>query len=157
MGLEIERKFIVKKDVNFADSAIESLDIEQGYLSVNPDATVRVRVMGEKGFITVKSRNAGAVRGEWEYEIPPEDAREMLSLRGVKSIYKTRYKIEYKGLIWEVDVFHKELEGLVLAEVELEREDQEFEVPAFVNREVTDDPRYYNSNLLELDSVRDLL
>lgn len=146
MGKEIERKYLVKDD-SYLSMASGSVEIVQGYLSVAADATVRVRLWGSEGWLTVKSRNRGAVRGEWEYAVPEDDAREMLVLCGDRVLEKTRYKVAYAGRIWEVDVFHGRHAGLVLAEVELETESQTYELPPFVGREVTGDPRYYNSNL----------
>lgn len=148
MALEIERKFLVKKCTNFEDLAFKKIEISQGYLCTDINSTIRVRVKNDKGYITVKSKNRGAVRSEWEYEIPVKDAREMLSLPGVKVLRKTRYLIEVGRHIWEVDVFGGKLEGLIIAEVELNHENEEFLMPDFVDREVTGQPEYYNSNLV---------
>ena len=147
--LEIERKFLVRRDFDIAALADSSTEIAQGYLSDDPDRTIRVRIRGDKAYMTVKSRNNGAVRNEWEYEIPVEDGRELIALPGVKSLVKTRYLVPYKGRTWEVDVFHGRHEGLLLAEVELESTDAIVELPDFVGKEVTDDARYYNSVLVK--------
>lgn len=146
MGKEIERKYLIKND-SYLSMASGSVEIVQGYLSVDADATVRVRLWGHDGRLTVKSRNRGAVRGEWEYALPEDDVREMLGLCGGRVLEKTRYMVPFGGRIWEVDVFHGRHAGLVLAEVELESESRTYELPPFVGREVTGDPRYYNSNL----------
>lgn len=148
MGLEIERKFLVKDKIVFGEIADKKSEIAQGYLSVNPDATVRVRRIDDSAVLTVKSRNRGACRREWEYAIPVEDAIEMLSLPGIKVLSKTRYYLERGGHVWEIDVFHGALEGLVLAEVELDSPDEFIDIPDFVGEEVTGDARYYNSNLM---------
>lgn len=145
MAKEIERKFLVANDVFFS-MASRSVDIEQGYLCTDPDSTVRVRIKGDEAFITVKSRNYGATRNEWEYSIPVSDAREMMECcRGV--IKKRRFLVPYDGLVWEVDVFGGRHSGLVVAEVEIGSEDVRLSLPPFVGEEVTSDPRYYNSVL----------
>ena len=113
------------------------------------DRTVRVRLEGEKGYLTVKGRSVGAVRAEFEYEIPTDDANAMLNeLCEQPLIEKTRHKIIHKELTWEVDEFHGLNLGLILAEVELEDEEQPVDKPEWVGEEVTGDPRYYNSNLV---------
>lgn len=148
MALEIERKFLVKPGFDFKTMAESSRLIRQAYLSVNPDATVRVRTVDDAAFVTIKSRNKGAVRNEWEYPIPIADALEMMALPGVKVLEKTRYIVVYDGLRWEVDVFSGSLKGVVLAEIELEDESEAINLPPFVDVEVTGDARYYNSNLV---------
>ncbi len=146
MAKEIERKFLVS-GTGWQAGATGFTDIAQGYLSADPDRTVRVRVRDGRGYLTVKSRNCGAVRGEWEYEIPAADARELLGLCTGRVIRKRRYTVPCAGRVWEVDVFGGCHEGLVLAEVELESADAPVELPPFVGEEVTTDPRYYNSVL----------
>ena len=147
MGKEIERKFLVIGN-SFVDMASESLEITQGYLSTNAEATVRVRVIGEKAFITVKGKNEGAVRDEWEYAIPSSDARGMLQrCCGSNELEKVRYIVPFGSHEWEVDAFGGRLQGLVVAEVELASADEEVALPPFAGREVTGDPRYYNSLL----------
>lgn len=145
MALEIERKFLVTGDQYLA-LAISKKEIAQGYLSKNIDATIRVRIAGSQAWLTVKSRNEGVVRHEWEYVVPLDDAREMLALCSAP-VEKTRYIVPYAGKVWEVDVFHGTRSGLVVAEVELPSEDDRLELPPFVGEEVTGDPAYYNSNL----------
>lgn len=146
MAKEIERKFLVKS-TEFKANAIEVIDIKQSYLSQNPDVTIRVRLWNHKGFLTVKSRNHGATRGEWEYEIPEGDACEMAELAGGWAIEKYRYIVPFSRHNWEVDQFHYPHHGLLLAEVELQDENEPIELPTWVGQEVTSDPRYYNSNL----------
>ena len=149
MGKEIERKFLVIGD-SYMSLSYEHLELAQGYLSANPDATVRIRVAGTHGYLTVKGRNAGIVRDEWEYVIPVADAWDMLDrLCGQNVVRKTRYKVNHGGLCWEIDVFHGHLDGLKVAEVELCAPDIEVGVlPSFIGREVTGDERYYNSQLI---------
>lgn len=146
MSLEIERKFLVK-DRGFEALATAQSQISQGYLSREAERTVRVRLRDGKGFITIKSKNRGAVRGEWEYEIPERDARELLTLCEGRVISKTRYLVPWQGMTWEVDVFGGDLSGLILAEIELPSADAVFTAPPFVGQEVTGNQRYYNSNL----------
>ena len=145
MGFEIERKFLVT-DNSFLDMATSSEAIEQGYLSRDVDRTVRVRVKGDRAYLTVKSRNEGCVRHEWEYGIPVADARQMLELcTGV--IVKRRHYVPYGGHTFEVDVFGGRHAGLVVAEVEMQTADEAVKLPPFVGREVTGNARYYNSSL----------
>lgn len=146
MAVEIERKFLVDDLAAALASAVKSERIVQGYLSANVDATVRVRLRGEKGFLTVKSRNNGAVRSEWEYEIPSEDAEQLLKLSQTAVIDKVRHIVPFGGFTWEVDVFSQPT-NLVLAEVELPSADTEPLLPPWLGREVTHDPRYFNSTL----------
>lgn len=147
MAKEIERKFLVT-DNSFKDLAINTIEISQGYLSVDADRTVRVRIYGDSAFLTVKTRNVGAIRNEWEYEIPLVDAQHMLDAAAINRLSKTRFIVPANdGLFWEVDCFHGNLEGLVVAEIELPRENTFFVKPSFIGREVTGDPFYYNSNL----------
>jgi adenylate cyclase len=111
---------------------------------------VRIRIFGKKAFITIKGITVGATRTEFEYEIPAKDAEILLNELCLKpTIKKYRYRIPYKGFIWEVDEFLGENKGLIMAEIELESEDQAFEIPEWIGKEVTHDPRYFNSNLIE--------
>ena len=146
MGLEIERKFLVKND-SFKDIAISHSNIRQGYLSREPERTVRIRIKDDRGFITVKGKNSGAVRLEFEYEIPFADAEKMLGLCSGKILDKTRYNVKFGGYLWEIDVFHGLDEPLTVAEIELPSADASFEIPDFIGEEVTGNPRYYNSML----------
>jgi CYTH domain-containing protein len=147
MAIEIERKFLVRDDA--WRTAASGDRYRQGYLSTVPGRTVRVRVIADVGYLTIKGATVGAVRSEYEYVIPVEDAHAMLDglcLRPL--IEKTRYRIEYQGLVWEVDEFEGENDGLVVAEVELESQDQAITLPGWAGDEVTGDPRYYNANLV---------
>ena len=147
MGTEIERKFLLKNDT--WRSLARGTRYRQGYLNRSKECTVRVRTIDDDGFITVKGPNKGASRVEYEYDIPESDARSMLDDLCEKPIIeKNRYKIDFAGLVWEVDEFLGENTGLIVAEVELERVDQSFEKPAWVGDEVTGDPKYYNASLV---------
>lgn len=157
MAKEIERKFLVVND-SYKSEAIASHDIAQGYLSTNPEATVRVRIRDDRAFLTVKGITVGAVRDEWEYEIPVTDARGMLDCCGNAVLSKTRMLVpaQVEGCPdakWEVDVFHGKLAGLVVAEIELPNPDTPLMLPSFVGKEVTGDVRYYNSSLVEASEV----
>lgn len=146
MGLEIEQKYLVKND-SYRGMSTSVREIRQGYLSRVPDRTVRVRTVDDKGFITVKGLTRGLVRLEYEYEIPVTDARELLTLCEPPVIEKRRYIVDYAGKKWEVDEFMGYLSPLVVAEIELNSEDEQYEIPPFIDKNVTGDPRYYNSNL----------
>lgn len=146
MALEIERKFLVDEKKLPAQILINGEKISQGYLSVEPARTVRVRIKGERGFLTIKSVNVGIVRQEFEYEIPIKDAEEILKLCE-KVLEKIRYKVEYAGHIWEIDIFGGRLAGLILAEVELTAPKEILELPDWLGDEVSDNPKYFNSNL----------
>lgn len=146
MAKEIERTFLVDND-SFREMATKTIDIKQGYLNRDPERTVRVRIANDRGFLTVKGKNTGCERLEFEYEVPLEDAEQMLFLCSGRVIDKTRYIIPFEGFVWEVDEYHKDLSGLIVTEVELERPDEVFDLPPFVGREVTGDPKYYNSQL----------
>lgn len=147
MPVEIERKFLVKGD---RWRALKSgRRYRQGYLSTAPARIVRVRVAGDEGFLTIKGKTTGALRTEYEYRIPVGDAEAMLDKLCVRPLIdKTRYRIEHQGLIWELDEFEGENKGLLVAEVELDTENQSIELPDWVGEEVTGDPRYYNVNLI---------
>ena len=146
MAAEIERKFLVHG--TFWRKGARGVRLRQGYLCSHPDRSVRVRVAGRKATLTVKGRTRGATRDEFEVGVPLADAEAMLDGLCERPILeKTRYVLRYGGLRWEVDVFEGENRGLVLAEVELRREDQWVALPPWVTREVTDDPRYYNTSL----------
>ena len=146
MGIEIEHKFLVKDD-SYKLMAISKCEIIQGVLSRVPERTVRVRVCDDKGFITIKGKGCGAAHPEFEYEVPLEDAKQMLTMCDPPVINKTRYIVLHDGNRWEVDEFHGELQGLVIAELEVMSEDYRFTLPPFVGIEVTGDKRYYNSQL----------
>lgn len=146
MAKEIERKFLVKDDT-YKALATGKCNMAQGYLSTDIDATVRVRISGDNAWLTVKSRNRGAVRDEWEYAIPVADARQMLAICKGKVIKKTRYYVPAGDLTWEVDEYHGVHDGLVVAEIELLSADHPVSLPPFIGEEVTGDPRFYNSTL----------
>lgn len=147
MGLEIERKFLVKGNFNSENSHSET--IVQGYLSSQPERTVRIRIKGEKGFITIKgkSNKSGLSRFEWEKEIDIEDARELLKLCEPHLISKTRHYIKFGNHTFEVDEFHDLNAGLVIAEIELASEGEYFEKPEWLGEEVSGNPLYYNAAL----------
>lgn len=146
VGKEIERKFLLKSD-RWKHGATGT-HYRQGYLSSAKERTVRVRTGGGKAFLTIKGVTVGAVRAEYEYEIPFADGVAMLETLAEKPlIEKNRYAIEANGLVWEVDEFLGVNQGLVVAEVELAAEDQRFEKPSWIGEEVTGDPRYFNANL----------
>ncbi|MFM6193514.1 MAG: CYTH domain-containing protein [Planktothrix sp.] len=148
MATEIERKFLVKGD-GWRSLGVGEI-YRQGYIANNNGRTVRVRVVGEQGYLTIKGSTTGMKRAEFEYKIPVEDAQELLeTLCDRPLIEKTRYKILMGDLTWEVDEFWGENQGLILAEVELETEYQNIDIPDWIGEEVTSDPRYYNSNLVK--------
>jgi len=148
MAKEIERKFLV--DLNKLGDLGSGVAIKQGYIPTADKTVVRVRLAGQAAYLTLKGKNRGLVRSEFEYEIPASDAEEIISelCRG-PIIDKTRYVIEYSGHTWEIDIFHGENDGLVVAEIELQSEEELFDRPNWVTLEVSDDSKYYNSSLLE--------
>ena len=144
MATEIERKFLVQGTQWRNDTGVR---FSQGYLNRDKERTVRVRLAGRKAFLTIKGVTRGPSRTEFEYEIPMEDAEQLLKLCDGPIIEKTRYRIVHQGATWEVDEFLGENAGLVIAEIELTSEDQPFSRPPWLGEEVTHDRRYYNSNL----------
>ncbi|WP_066382333.1 MULTISPECIES: CYTH domain-containing protein [unclassified Anabaena] len=147
MGKEIERKFLLKND-SWRQLG-EGVLYRQGYIPTQ-GVTVRVRVAGNQGYLTIKGKTVNYSRAEFEYPIPLADAQEMLDTLCVRPlIEKTRYKINYNGLVWEVDEFAGENQGLILAEVELTDAAQEIEIPDWIGEEVSGDRRYYNSYLVQ--------
>jgi CYTH domain-containing protein len=148
MGREIEKKFLIAD--NSWQGLVAGKAYCQGYLNSEKGRTVRVRIVGERGFLTIKGPGDSGARPEFEYDIPVEDAREMLDLLCHKPlIEKIRYCIPFAGFIWEVDEFQGENEGLLMAEIELQYVGQEFAKPSWLGREVTGDSRYYNANLVK--------
>ncbi|GAB1417877.1 CYTH domain-containing protein [Bacteroidales bacterium] len=149
MAQEIERKFLVEGD--FRSAAIKSTRITQGYLSSVPERTVRVRIKGDKGFITIKGIGSasGASRYEWEKEIPVSEVDDLLTICEPGVIDKTRFLVKVGAHTFEVDEFYGDNEGLIVAEVELIAEDESFERPVWLGKEVTGDVRYYNSMLMK--------
>ena len=150
MAQEIERKFLVKSE-DFKKEASKETRITQGYLSSIPERTVRVRVKGKRGFITVKGvgSESGASRFEWEMEIPVKDVEDLLKICEPGVIDKTRYEIKAGKHTFEVDEFYGDNNGLVVAEIELESESEIFAKPDWLGEEVTGDARYYNSMLMK--------
>ncbi|MFV8341411.1 CYTH domain-containing protein [Flavobacterium sp. XS2P39] len=146
--IEIERKFLVKDD-SFKKEAFAQNHIAQGYLSSAAERTVRVRIKGDKGYLTIKgvSNDTGMSRFEWEKEIPVAEAKELLLLCEKGVIDKTRFEIKQGNHVFEVDEFYGENEGLIIAEIELESEMEPFAKPAWLGVEVTNEERYYNSYL----------
>ncbi|MCG7584689.1 CYTH domain-containing protein [Photobacterium sp. OFAV2-7] len=147
---EIERKFLIE-GTSFKQEAVKETRIIQGYLNSVPERTVRVRVKGDKGFITIKGigNESGASRFEWEREIPTEEAQELLKLCEPGVIDKTRYLVPYHKHTFEVDEFYGDNQGLIVAEVELSSEDEQFEKPSWLAEEVTGQVKYYNSMLMK--------
>ena len=147
MALEIERKFLIR-DTSWRAAATGSVPIMQGYFSRTPLLRARIRIYGDKGFITLKSEPGVLVRHEYEYEIPHDDAVEMIKQFSLEPIItKRRYDVPYEGVVWAVDVFDGANTGLVIAEAELKSPDQVLAVPPWAGQEVTNDRRYGNSNL----------
>ncbi|OUL20204.1 CYTH domain-containing protein [Nostoc sp. 106C] len=148
MAKEIERKFLVNGD-SWRKLAEGTLFV-QGYISTAKQATVRVRIVGNQGYLTIKGISVKYSRSEFEYPIPLADAQEMLdTLCDRPLIEKIRYRIEYGNLIWEIDEFDGVNKGLILAEVELSHEQQKIELPIWIGEEVSDNPKYFNSNLVK--------
>ncbi len=145
MSIEIERKFLLKNDSWKKNTA--GIYYVQGYLNQTGENTVRIRIAGEKAFLTIKGKSEGISRQEFEYKIPVEDAKDLLKLSQTPVIEKIRYKIEYAGKYWEVDEFLGKNAGLLVAEIELNAENEVFEKPDWVGKEVSGDKRYYNSYL----------
>ena len=149
MALEIERKFLVHTDAYKAE-ATGSTRIAQGYIGTVPGRTVRIRVRGDKGYITIKGigNASGAARFEWEKEIPVEEVKSLLELAEPGIIDKHRYLVPAEdGHVWEVDEFHGDNDGLIMAELEMKSENEPYVRPSFIGREVTGDRRFYNSHM----------
>ncbi|MEN8251476.1 MAG: CYTH domain-containing protein [Bacteroidota bacterium] len=149
MAVEIEKKFLVSSDA-FKEEAVKELRITQGYLSTVPERTVRVRVKGDKGYITIKGKGSesGASRYEWEKEIPVSEVEELLKICEPGVIDKNRYLVKSGAHTFEVDEFYGDNKGLIVAEVELDAEDEAFEKPQWLAEEVTGQAKYYNSMLM---------
>jgi adenylate cyclase len=147
MAVEIERKYLI--DLEKVGILENGNRIKQGYITTNKNAVIRVRIKNDKGYLTIKSSNIGASRLEFEYEIPLVEANEMLDKLCQKQIIdKDRYIIDLHNHIWEIDIFHGDNEGLVIAEVELKDENEYIKLPLWIKEEVTGDIKYYNSNLM---------
>lgn len=146
---EIERKFLIKRELWQPQN--QGLEIRQGYLSLDPERTVRVRTKGAKGYLTIKGKNQGISRTELEYEIPYEEACQMLEELCLRPLVeKTRYLEQYGQQLWEIDIFAGDNEGLAVAEAELPSEDTALALPIWIDREVSGEARYYNSSLIKL-------
>jgi adenylate cyclase len=149
MATEIERKFLVKNDT-WRDQVESASRIAQGYLASEPRLTVRVRLRDEDAYLTIKGPTEGIGRSEFEYQIPPTDAKAMLrDLASMPPVEKVRHLIQIGPHTWELDVFEGSNAGLIMAEIELSAEDDAFELPGWAGTEVTGDPRYYNAYLAE--------
>jgi len=146
--MEIERKFLVNESLWEQLPKPTPKRIQQAYLSDDSNCTVRVRTKGSKGFLTVKGKSVGIARSEYEYEIPLEEAEKMIAEFCPKVLSKDRFEIQVGKHVWEVDVFHGKLAPLIVAEIELKSEDELFELPNWVGREVSDDFLYFNSQLI---------
>ncbi|NOX48398.1 MAG: CYTH domain-containing protein [Chlorobi bacterium] len=153
MAKEIERKFLVLN--NDYKKQSEGILYKQGFLNTQKERVVRIRLVGNKGYLTVKGITRNISRCEYEYEIPFDEAEHMLNEICEKPIIsKLRYKIPMGNFIWEVDEFLNDNKGLVIAEIELEREDQEFPKPSWLGKEVSGDPKYYNANLVRFPYLK---
>lgn len=149
MAKEIERKFLIKRELWQPQN--QGLEIRQGYLSLDPERTVRVRTKGAKGYLTIKGKNQGISRTELEYEIPYEEACQMLEELCLRPLVeKTRYLEQHGQQLWEIDIFAGDNEGLAVAEAELPSEDTALALPNWIDQEVSGEARYYNSSLIKL-------
>ena len=154
MGTEIERKFLLKSDA-WRDEVKDSVRLVQGYLARGDRSAIRARIMGDVAHLNIKHTLDGINRLEYEYEIPVEDAREILDKVALKPLIdKTRHHVVHGGHLWEIDEFYGDNAGLIVAEIERERADETFEKPAWLGAEVSLDQRYYNSNLSKLPYTR---
>jgi adenylate cyclase len=147
MGQEIERKYLVDHHMWQKIAKPRGELYRQGYLLAEPNKTIRVRQTTDKGFLTIKGISIGATRPEYEYEIPFDEARELLDNFSISELSKIRYKISFDNKTWEVDEFLGDNIGLIVAEIELTTEAENFSIPAWIDKEVTGEEKYYNSNL----------
>ena len=147
MGVEIERKFLVDHEKWNKLPKPEGTHFRQGYLVNTKNKTIRVRTTDQQGFITFKGASEGISRKEFEYKIPLDEGNELLDIFAESEIEKIRFRIQYKGKLWEVDQFLGDNEGLLMAEIELKSETETFTLPDWATKEVSDDNRYYNSYL----------
>ncbi len=146
--LEIERKFLVNRWAELAPLLSEGIEIRQAYIIESEDRSLRIRKKGNRAFLTLKFGKAALRREEFEYEIPASDAEALFS-HCHPSLHKTRYELKVGSHLWEIDVFHQSLTGLIIAEIELDDEYTPFELPFWAGKEVTDDPEYLNINLIK--------
>jgi adenylate cyclase len=149
MALEIERKFLVKANSNSWMKHASASNIRQGYLCDDIRRSVRVRINDQEAFLTIKGQSKGMSRHEYEYDIPLDDAEQLLAMCVHSIIVKTRYTLNIDGLIWDIDEFHHDNKGLIIAEVELDDVAQQVSFPEWIASEVTDDPRFYNLALCQ--------
>jgi adenylate cyclase len=147
MAKEIERKYLIDLEKWREVEKPPGDHYRQGYLLTDPQKTIRVRLTDAKGFLTIKGISQGATRLEYEYEIPAAEAKELLDNFSTAELSKIRYKLEFKGKLWEVDEFLGDNAGLFVAEIELKSENETFELPEWIIKEVTEEKKYYNSNL----------
>ncbi len=149
MAIEIEHKYLVVNDT-YKTNIVNTLHICQGYLSKDKERTVRIRIADKNAFITIKGKNQGDTRSEFEYSIPFEDAHNLLNNFCLQPLLeKFRHIVNYNGELWEIDEFKGALEGLIIAEIEIPYSEYKYDIPPFVGKDVTNDIRYYNSNLLD--------
>lgn len=148
MGKEIERKFLVDEDLWQKSKPNSGVSIIQGYILKSIEKTVRIRITDEKAWLTIKGATKGVSRSEYEYEIPTLDAKAMLEEFCSTYISKTRYELYLNEFVWEIDEFKSPNEGLILAEIELTHENEEFPKPNWLGMEVSDDPAYFNANMI---------
>jgi len=147
MGTEIERKFLVNIDKWNEVVKTQKFFIKQGYLIINHIISIRVRQTEANGYITIKGNKVGITRSEFEYSIPKEEAEQLIDMYATSILSKFRYIIEFKNKLWEVDEFLEDNSGLIIAEIELSNEKEKFELPEWIDKEVTHEEKYYNSNL----------
>jgi CYTH domain-containing protein len=147
MGIEIERKFLVDHEKWNQLVKPAGIRYRQGYVLSDSQRTIRIRVAGQQGFITFKGATTGISRKEYEYKIPVDDGNELLDSFALSEVEKVRYRINYAGKLWEVDEFFGDNEGLIMAEIELQHENEQFALPDWVTLEVSSDERYFNSFL----------
>lgn len=148
MAVEIERKFLVRNE-EWRNQVDESFEISQGYLNSSIDRNVRVRIKGEQAFLTIKTKTKSITRTEFEYEIPLEDGLQLIDICEKPIIKKRRHLIIQNQHTWELDVFELENQGLIIAEIELSSEEEQFKTPSWLGKEVSDDTRYFNSALIK--------
>ena len=148
MSIEIERKFLVKSS-DWKNLSQSKITIIQGYLNSDPERTVRIRIIGEKGVLTIKGKNSGIRRAEFEYDIPLADANALIQLCEKPLIEKIRYYVDHDEMTWEIDEFQGDNSGLIIAEIELKNETQEVKIPHWIGKEVSDKVEYYNSSLIK--------
>ncbi|WP_316801006.1 CYTH domain-containing protein [Pedobacter frigidisoli] len=149
MGKEIERKFLLNPSEWEKLSKPEGKHLRQGYILTDPDKTIRVRVADSKGWLTIKGISIGASRLEYEYEVPLQEALELLDHFSDQELEKIRYEIVHEEKLWEIDIFLGDNSGLIVAEIELSSEDEYFDLPIWIDKEVTHEQKYFNSNLTQ--------